>query len=121
DTVLKIQSNRYRVPRQSIEDAARLLRGPPLKAIAPESLPVLPGRLNFIYAYAGAPDRMMEYPERALETGMATFIRSLFDPLHAPLRKTERFKAFVRKSGLVDYWRARGWPDHCRPVGADDF
>jgi hypothetical protein len=21
----------------------------------------------------------------------------------------------------VDYWRARGWPDLCRPMGADDF
>ena len=19
------------------------------------------------------------------------------------------------------YWRARGWPDHCHPVGTDDF
>ena len=37
------------------------------------------------------------------------------------LRKTERFKAFMRKAGLVDYWRARGWPDLCHPVGADDF
>jgi len=33
----------------------------------------------------------------------------------------ERFKALVRKAGLVDYWRARGWPDVCHPVGADDF
>ena len=38
-----------------------------------------------------------------------------------PVRKTERFKALVRKAGLVDYWRARGWPDLCRPMGADDF
>jgi hypothetical protein len=37
------------------------------------------------------------------------------------VRKTERFKAYVRKAGLVDYWRARGWPDLCRPVGTDDF
>jgi len=38
-----------------------------------------------------------------------------------PLRKTERFQSLVRKAGLVDYWRERGWPDLCRPVGADDF
>ena len=25
------------------------------------------------------------------------------------------------KPGLVDYWRARGWPDLCRPMGVDDF
>ena len=23
--------------------------------------------------------------------------------------------------GMVDYWRARGWPDLCRPVGTNDF
>jgi hypothetical protein len=39
----------------------------------------------------------------------------------ALLRKTERFKALVRQFGLVDFWRARGWPDLCRPTGADDF
>ena len=40
---------------------------------------------------------------------------------YAPMRKMERFKAFLRKAGFVDYWRARGWPDLCRPVGAADF
>jgi hypothetical protein len=29
--------------------------------------------------------------------------------------------AVVRRIGLVDYWRARGWRDHCHPLGADDF
>jgi hypothetical protein len=23
--------------------------------------------------------------------------------------------------GLDDYWREAGWPEHCRPAGADDF
>jgi hypothetical protein len=27
----------------------------------------------------------------------------------------------MRNIGLVEHWRARGWPDLCRPVGADDF
>jgi hypothetical protein len=42
-------------------------------------------------------------------------------PSYAPVRKLERFKAYARKAGFVDYWRAKGWPDLCRPVGADDF
>jgi hypothetical protein len=57
----------------------------------------------------------------------------LWHPSYAPARKTERFKAFARNAGLVDYWRAKGWPEFCRPVtperasakagpmGADDF
>jgi hypothetical protein len=41
--------------------------------------------------------------------------------LYAAVRNTERFKAFARNAGLVEYWRAKGWPDFCRPVGTDDF
>ncbi len=33
----------------------------------------------------------------------------------------ERFKAFVRKAGFVDYWRAKGWPEQCHPTTGDDF
>jgi hypothetical protein len=45
----------------------------------------------------------------------------LWHPSAAPIRKVERFKALVRKIGYVDYWRTKGWPEFCRPVGADDF
>jgi hypothetical protein len=45
----------------------------------------------------------------------------VWGPQFAELRKTQRFKAFVRDAGFVTYWRVRGWPDLCRPVGADDF
>jgi hypothetical protein len=27
----------------------------------------------------------------------------------------------MRKAGLVDCWKARGWPDMCHPTAADDF
>jgi hypothetical protein len=119
--ILTIPKNRYGDTGRSIEEAARLIRGAPSKTDAPESLPVLPSRLNFIYGYVGAPERMMEYPERALEAGVASGVTFLFQPLLAPVRKTERFKAYVRKAGILAYWRARGWPDLCRSVGADDF
>ena len=32
-----------------------------------------------------------------------------------------RWKDWVRRGGLVDLWRARGFPPQCRPVGTDDF
>jgi hypothetical protein len=75
----------------------------------------------------------MEAPERALEIGYHIGEALPWFPVFAPVRKTEPFKAYVRKSGLVDYWRARGWPDLCRPavperdsaktspMGASDF
>jgi hypothetical protein len=64
------------------------MRSAPTKARAPETLPVLPGRLNFIYAYIGAPGRMMEFPERSLDAGLVSSVRFLFDPLNAEVRKT---------------------------------
>ena len=37
------------------------------------------------------------------------------------IRKTERYKALVLFLGVVDYWRARGWPKVCWPLGEYDF
>jgi tetratricopeptide (TPR) repeat protein len=121
DTLLLITGNQ--VTRKSVEDAAQLLRQAPAKVSAPEALPRFDSELNFVYAHVGALDRVMEFPELAAEIGdlISTSIYAWWLPQYAPLRKTERFKAFTRKIGLVDYWRARGWPDLCRPVGADDF
>ncbi len=84
-------------------------------------MPAVEGLLNFVYAYVGALPRVMEEYERTLNIGYLGNTPGLWFPVYAPLRKTERFKAHVRKAGLVDYWRARGWPDLCRPMGADDF
>jgi hypothetical protein len=27
----------------------------------------------------------------------------------------------ARKAGLVEYWRAKGWPEFCHPTIGDDF
>jgi len=66
---------------------------------------------------------VLEYHEGNLKIGYSGGMElvPLWAPSYAPVRNTERFKAFVRAAGLVDYWRVRGWPDLCRPVGADDF
>ena len=41
---------------------------------------------------------------------------------HSAVRTTPAFKALLRESGLVDYWRRTGaWADACLPVGDDDF
>ena len=118
DTILAIRG--ALVTRQSIEAAARLIRAPSA-ATPPEKLPRLEGELNFVYAYVGARERVFEHYERNLQIGIFLFPFWLWDPLYAPLRKTERFKALMRNAGLVDYWRKNGWPDLCRPMGADDF
>ena len=116
DTLLLITGNQ--VSRKSVEDAARLLRRAPTKVVEP--LPYLPDEMNFVYAYVGAPNRVLDNPERFVEIGNASSNpgRALWLPLYASVRKTERFKAYVRKAGLVDYWRAarlaRPLPPHGR-------
>jgi hypothetical protein len=67
-------------------------------------------------AHAGAIDRVLDTPKRNLRVGSEYWV-----PLFAPLRGTERFKAYSRKVGLVDYWRAKGWPDLCHPTTGNDF
>jgi TolB-like protein len=104
------------------KDAARILRTAPAKAPSPQDLPRLRSA-GFVYLYIGAATRALEDDEEAAETGFfsPTAIALLWHPSYAPVRKTERFKAYLRKAGLVAYWRERGWPDLCHPVGADDF
>ena len=111
--------------RKGMEDAAAIIRSAPKKAADQKALPSLgdgEGDLFFVYAHVGALERVLDYPEREAQIGyMPDWGKTLWEPAMAPVRKTDRFKALVRKTGLVDYWRANGWPDLCRPQGADDF
>jgi hypothetical protein len=87
------------------------------------ALPAFDQSLSFVYLYIGAPDRVLDYQERQARYPLlgASQVRYLWGPEFSSVRKTERFKTFVRKMGFVEYWRARGWPDLCRAVGADNF
>jgi hypothetical protein len=119
--ILGAGDNSIGVSRASLDHAARLLRSAPAKVSAPQSLPALEGALTFVYAYVGAMDRVMEGPERLSIMRARSVLPFVWAPEFSAVRKTERFKAYVRKVELVDYWRAKGWPDLCRPVGTDDF
>jgi tetratricopeptide (TPR) repeat protein len=106
---------------QEVKDVAsaavKLLRSAPTKAAEPEKLPGLLG-FQWVYLYVGAPDRALaRYDDGVPGPGFAY----LMHPSYAFVRKTEHFKNIVRNSGLVAYWRERGWPEFCHPIGADDF
>jgi TolB-like protein/DNA-binding winged helix-turn-helix (wHTH) protein len=45
----------------------------------------------------------------------------LWQPMMRGVRRLPAFKDVVREMGLVDYWRAYGWSDFCRPIGDEDF
>jgi TolB-like protein/DNA-binding SARP family transcriptional activator/cytochrome c-type biogenesis protein CcmH/NrfG len=126
DAVKTAPRNRH--PEGAVEAAERLLRTVPISSAggSVQRLPRLDGGtegLDFVYVHVGAPELVMQEYEDSLAGGaanIASFVL-LWHPSYAPVRKTERFKAHVRAFGLVDYWRAKGWPDLCRPVGSDDF
>jgi tetratricopeptide (TPR) repeat protein len=121
DVLEKLPSGTY--PPETVKEAVRLLRTAPTKVASPESLPPL-GSLGWVYLYVGAPDRVLEVYDRGVAARYlagAGDPDSLWHPSYAPVRKTERFKAFARNAGMVEYWRAKGWPELCRPTGADDF
>jgi len=120
DTILAIQGSAF-LSRPVIEQAAGMLRQAPGKLAAPQSAPFLDEWLSWIYLYVGAPERALEGEERRVQIGLIDFFYNVWFPEYAPVRKTERFKALMRSTGIVDYWRARGWPDLCHPAGADDF
>ena len=108
-------------PVDIVQAAARILRSAP-KAMPPGNRPDL-GNLNWIYVYVGAPEQSLRWHEKLVDIGIFYGSRAIefWHPDFAPARKTEGFKGFVRKAGLVDYWKARGWPPQCHPTTGDDF
>jgi TolB-like protein len=109
DMLATIPAGNYR-PGQ-VETAVRILRTAPAKPDSSQPLLNLE-RLGWVYLYVGEPDRVVD-PE--------AFPFFTWHPKFAAVRKTEGFKATVRRFGVLAYWRTKGWPNLCRPVGADDF
>jgi hypothetical protein len=105
-------------PGPAIDAAVRILRTTPAQ-VAFEGIPQL-GVLGFVYLHAGEPSRVVEFYETSMDGGFAG-IGPLWQQAYAPVRRTERFKQFIRKANLPEFWRARGWPQFCHPVGSTDF
>jgi TolB-like protein len=109
-------------PPGMAEAAAKILDSAPAVAASPESLPRI-GNLSFAYMHVGAPERVLEFYEDEIK---GTYFQPIsttwfWHPSYAAVRKTDRFKRLAANLGLVEYWRARGWPAQCHPQGATDF
>ena len=109
-------------PAGMSEAAARMLESAPAKTAAPEALPRI-GNLSFAYMHVGAPERVLEFYEDEIAAGYFQPISAtwFWHPTYAAVRRTGRFKEVASGLGLVEYWRARGWPAQCRPAGTNDF
>ena len=104
------------------EAAAKILESAPAKAVAPEAWPRI-GNMSFAFLHVGAPERVLEFYEDEVRGDYFQPISAtwFWHPTYAAVRKTARFKQVAGDLGLVDYWRARGWPAQCRPLGANDL
>jgi TolB-like protein/Tfp pilus assembly protein PilF len=117
DAILAAPRELY--PIGTVDVASRLLRTAP--APADHNIPYL-GSLSFVFLYVGLPERSLEWDEHFADAGYANAASYKFwQSDYAAVRKTERFKVLVRRMGLVDYWRAKGWPQFCHPTTGDNF
>lgn len=67
-------------------------------------------------------DGLLDAMEYLFEKNLRPAAYTQYDlPFSGEIQADPRYKALVKKAGLVDYWRVRGWPRYCRPKGADDF
>ena len=48
-------------------------------------------------------------------------LATLWYPVMSEARQLPEFKKLVTELNLVEYWRAYGWADACRPLGDNDF
>jgi adenylate cyclase len=45
----------------------------------------------------------------------------MWGPDYESYRRSPQFRNYIRETGVLDYWRAHGFPPQCRPRGRDDF
>ena len=51
----------------------------------------------------------------------ASRLAAVWYPVMTEVRQLPEFKKLVTELNLVEYWRAYGWADACKPLGDDDF
>jgi TolB-like protein/Tfp pilus assembly protein PilF len=76
---------------------------------------------DYVFRYQiGGEGSVLDALERAAADGELVPL-SINSRAIAATRHSPRYRALVTKVGLEDYWRARGWPGFCQPVGEEDF
>jgi TolB-like protein len=71
-------------------------------------------------AYFDDPQFALEVKGQELRASTVR-LATLWYPVMSEARQLPEFKKLVTDLNLVDYWRAYGWADACRPLGDSDF
>jgi len=123
DATLKVRGEMRQNQSELWRAGIAVLRIAPAKIAIEHDFPKL-GRVDWAYLYVGAPEQALEHYESDVRSGMVggpAAFGWLWHSSYAVARKSARFKALVKDAGLVDFWRQRGWPDFCHPLGSSDF
>jgi len=76
--------------------------------------------IAMVAAYFGDPQFALKV--KGQEVRAATIrLQTLWYPVMSEVRQLPEFKKLVSDLNLVEYWRAYGWADACRPLGDNDF
>jgi len=71
-------------------------------------------------AYFSDPQFALKVKGQEVRTTTAR-LAALWYPVMSEVRQLPEFKKLVTELNLVEYWRAYGWADACRPLGDNDF
>ena len=75
-----------------------------------------PMPLNYMYSWLGEYDRILGADAVNIASGTPHWNLGL-----PGFRNSPAFKEILNRMGVVDFWRLKGFPPHCRAVGAKDF
>lgn len=76
--------------------------------------------IAMVAAYFGDPEFALRVKSEEVRTS-TTRLHAIWYPVMSEVRQLPEFKDLVTELNLVEYWRAYGWADACRPFGDEDF
>jgi len=76
--------------------------------------------IAMVAAYFGDPQFALKVKGQEVRTNTVR-MAALWYPVMSEARQLPEFKKLVTKLNLVEYWRAYGWADACKPLGDNDF
>jgi tetratricopeptide (TPR) repeat protein len=76
--------------------------------------------IAMVAAYFGDPEFALKAKGQEVRA-IAARLGALWYPVMSEVRQLPEFKTLVTDLNLVEYWRAYGWADACRPLGDNDF
>ncbi|MEM7503212.1 MAG: winged helix-turn-helix domain-containing protein [Pseudomonadota bacterium] len=76
--------------------------------------------IAMVAAYFGYSEFALEVKEREVSVTPLRLV-AIFYPVMSEARQLPEFRQLMSDLNLVEYWRAYGWPDACKPVDSEDF